>query len=172
VLTVGSLQPRKNLPVLFRGWQQLQSFAADIDLVVVGSARGNFAPLSDDSSANHVRYLGYVEDAQLPALYAGALCVVIPSEYEGFGLPVLEAMACGAPVIAASGSALEEVAGDAAMLVDARDPAALADALETLLLDSELRKILGARGRAHAARYTWEQTACETWNVLESAAHD
>jgi len=113
---------------------------------------------------------GYVPDADLPALLSGALAFVFPSLYEGFGLPVLEAMACGTPVICSNTSSLPEVAGDAALLVDPREPEALAQAMLRLLRDKELRGELSARGLEQARRFSWRRCAQETLAVLEEAA--
>jgi glycosyltransferase involved in cell wall biosynthesis len=116
--------------------------------------------------ADRVRFTGYVDDGDLPALLSGALAFVLPSLYEGFGMPVLEAMACGAPVLASNTSALPEVAGDAALLVDPTDTAAIAAGLARLATDAGLRAELRARGLARAAQFTWERCAEETLVVL------
>ena len=110
-------------------------------------------------------------EADLPALYSAATAFVFPSLYEGFGLPVLEAMACGTPVICSNTSSLPEVAGAAALLVDPLDTAALADALRHVLTDGDLRADLRRRGLAQAARFTWTQTAAATLAVYRQEAH-
>jgi glycosyltransferase involved in cell wall biosynthesis len=115
-----------------------------------------------------VVFTGYVPPGDLPALYAGAACFVFPSVYEGFGLPVLEAMAAGAPVVASRVGAIPEVAGDAALLVDAAQPAALAEAIEAVLADRGLRAQLVERGRARARAFSWEATARRTLAVYEA----
>ena len=171
VLTVGSVQPRKNLGLLFRAWNELDSLTDELDLVVVGGPRGNFAQARFDPPRG-VRWLGYVDDEVLPRLYSGALSVVVPSMYEGFGLTVLEAMACAAPVIAATGSAMDEVVGDAALLVNPRDSHEIAAAIRQLVLDSCLRADLRARGLERAVHYSWAQTARQTWKVLEDVVND
>jgi glycosyltransferase involved in cell wall biosynthesis len=116
-----------------------------------------------------VRFVGAASDADLPALYGGALAFVFPSLWEGFGLPVLEAMASGAPVLASNRGALPEVTGGAALLVDPA-PAPLADALERLLAEPALRERLRAAGLARAAAFSWERTARETLAVYRAAA--
>jgi glycosyltransferase involved in cell wall biosynthesis len=119
--------------------------------------------------AERVRFAGYIADDDLPALLSGALGFVFPSLYEGFGMPLLEAMACGAPVLTSTTSALPEVAGDAALLVDPADTAAIAAGLARLASDTALRADLRARGLARAAQFTWERCAEETLAVLAEA---
>jgi glycosyltransferase involved in cell wall biosynthesis len=154
VLAVGTLEPRKNLAVAQQAAQRLE-----VELRVVG-ARG-WGGVEVDG------WLGRVSDDELAALYRGARCLVYPSLYEGFGIPVLEAMACGTPVVTAAGGATEEVAGGAAVLVDARDPAAVATGIE----EAEARRDeLRGRGLERATRFTWERVAAETRAVYEDAA--
>ncbi|MDX6664459.1 MAG: hypothetical protein QOG68_665 [Solirubrobacteraceae bacterium] len=148
VLTVASLTARKNLAALGETARRL---AADgIELLAAGGGRPQFQ--AEDAP---IRRLGHVPDDELPALYAGALAVVLPSLYEGFGLPCLEAMASGTPVVAADRGALPETCGDAALLVDPADQAAIAGAVQAAIGDATLRE----RGIAHAAGYSWERTA-------------
>ena len=120
------------------------------------------------SLKDRVRFIGPVQDADLPALYGGAELFVFPSEYEGFGLPVLEAMACGAPVVCSNRSSLPEVAGDAALLCDPHDVESLARAIERTLTDRDLRSTLQQRSLARAAQFSWEQTAQQTLQVYQS----
>ena len=147
VLAVGTLEPRKNLARLAEGARR-----AGLELRVVG-ARGWGGVQADGAG---VRWLGHVPDAELAALYRGALCVAYPSLYEGFGLPVLEAMACGAPVVTSRGSATEEVADGAAVLVDPADPASIAAGLEEAI---GRREELARLGRERAAGYSWDRVA-------------
>jgi glycosyltransferase involved in cell wall biosynthesis len=116
-----------------------------------------------------VRLLGYVDDTQLPALYSGAMVFVFPSLYEGFGIPVVEAMACGTPVISSTTTSLPEVCGDAAILVDPEQTEAIAAAMLQLVDDDALRETLQERGLERARQYTWELAAQLTWQVLEQA---
>jgi alpha-1,3-rhamnosyl/mannosyltransferase len=118
-------------------------------------------------------WLGPVLEADLPALYSAATAFVFPSLYEGFGLPVLEAMACGTPVVCSNTSSLPEVAGDpsAALLVDPLDTEALAEALRLVLTNNNLRAELRRRGLARAARFTWQQTAAATLVIYRQEAH-
>ncbi len=178
LLYLGSNKPHKNLVRLVEAWRIVVASgvqAADVPLVIAGAwdARYPEARQRVDTLglADRVLFLGPVADADLPALYAGARAFVFPSLYEGFGLPVLEAMACGAPVICADGSSLPEVAGEAALLVDARDVEALATAIRRVLADADLAGELRRRGVQQAARFSWAQTAQRTLEVYRVLAH-
>jgi glycosyltransferase involved in cell wall biosynthesis len=151
VLTVASRLARKNLAALEPVARRLRE--RGIDLVAAGGIRPQFA--APDEAAGGVRFLGVVPEDLLAGLYAGAEAFVLPSLHEGFGLPVLEAMACGVPVVASDRGALPETCGDAALLVDPTDPAAIAEALDAAMGDEALI----AAGLAHAARFSWERTA-------------
>lgn len=173
LLYVGTVEPRKNLPTLLRAYAALRRRGDSPRLVVAGRlgwlTDGFFKSLRELDLESDVIRLGYVADADLPALYGGAEAFAFPSRYEGFGFPVLEAMACGTPVVCSSASSLPEVAGDAALLHDPNDAAALADALARLVSDRELRAELRARGLTQAARFTWSRAARETRAVYERA---
>jgi glycosyltransferase involved in cell wall biosynthesis len=164
------LQPRKNLSTLFEAWSLLHSRLPDIELAVVGTDRSNFAAPWHGSVPPGVRFLGSVQDAQLPDIYSAAAAVVVPSLYEGFGLTALEGMACGTPAIVASGTALDETVGTAALKVDARSASSIAEGLERIITDDALRSTLQRSGMQHARTYTWERTAEATWRVLQEAA--
>jgi glycosyltransferase involved in cell wall biosynthesis len=152
VLWTGTLEPRKNLPRLLAAFESIDRA---VELVLVGP-RGWKQELK---VGPRVRVLGFVPDADLAALYAGAEVFCFPSLMEGFGFPVLEAMAQGTPVVTSRGTSTEELARDVAIVVDPRDPGAIATALERVLSDRGLRAELAERGRARAAEYTWRRTA-------------
>jgi glycosyltransferase involved in cell wall biosynthesis len=158
VLAVGTLEPRKNLAGAVEAAARI-----GVGLRVVG-ARGWGGV---EARGANVTWLGEVSDDELARQYRGALCVVFPSLYEGFGLPVLEAMACGAPVVTSAGGATEEVAGDAAVLVDPLDPAAIAVGLESAIAR---REELRPRGLERARAFSWDESARLTQAAYEDAA--
>jgi glycosyltransferase involved in cell wall biosynthesis len=158
VLAVGTLEPRKNLARLVEATRR-----AGLELRVVG-ARGWGGVHADGVG---IRWVGEVSDSALAELYRGALCVAYPSLYEGFGLPVLEAMACGAAVVTSRRSATEEVANGAAVLVDPADPASIAAGLEEAI---ERREELARLGRARVGLFSWERVAEETFDVYREVA--
>lgn len=171
VLCVGSLEPRKNLPRLLEAWSQVSGQQNQPKLVLVGTTAAVFASAKLEAPDESVILTGYVPDEMLPALYSGATAFVYPSLYEGFGLTVLEAMACGTPVICSSTTSLPEVAGDAAILVDPNDTAAIGHAIQNLLADEPLRNTLRVRGLARAQEFTWDRAAAQSWEVLSTAAN-
>jgi glycosyltransferase involved in cell wall biosynthesis len=169
LLYVGTLHPRKNLVRLIEAFSALESGA--LKLVVAGQKGWLydriFARVQELGVEQRVIFPGYVADADLPALLSGARVFAFPSLYEGFGFPVLEAMACGVPVVCSDVSSLPEVAGDAALLVDPLDTRAWATALERALTDEELRVELTTRGYVQVERFSWQRAAEATLNVLE-----
>ncbi|MBC7226910.1 MAG: glycosyltransferase family 4 protein [Thermoflexales bacterium] len=171
ILYVGTIEPRKNLTALLEAYAALQARNTQYAtrLVIVGKKgwlyEGFFRRLRELGLEEHVHFTGYVPDEDLPALYSAADLFVFPSLYEGFGLPVLEAMACGVPVVCSNTSSLPEVAGDAALLVDPADVRALAEAMERVLADEALRATLRTRGLERARQFTWEATARRTLEV-------
>ncbi len=171
VLAVGTLEPRKNLERLVAAWGQLpDALRASHDLALVGPRGWDDSDILRTAHEGGAKLLGRVEEDELRALYAGAAVFVYPSLYEGFGLPVLEAMAAGAPVITSNLSSLPEVAGDAALLVDPLDTAAIATGIERVLTDAPLAQRLRAAGRTRAAEFSWKRTAAETLALLRSIA--
>lgn len=152
VLWTGTMEPRKNLPRLLRAFRRLE---ADADLVLVGPRGWN----EEIEAAPRVHVLGFLPAEELRALYAGAAAFCFPSLMEGFGFPVLEAMAQGTPVVTSAGTSTEELARGAGLLVDPREPAEIAKALELVLGDPALAAELAAAGRGRAAEYTWSRSA-------------
>jgi len=170
ILFVGSLEPRKNLKALLEAWR-LGSFDG-ATLAVVGASSPVFQRLQFDSIPKGVRLLGRIEDDLLPPLYSGAAGFIYPSIYEGFGLPPLEALACGCPVAVSDIPALREVCGKTAAYFDPFSPEDLSNKLGWLLqLDSAERASLAEQGLQRAANYRWETAAAETWLILERAAN-
>jgi len=170
-LAVGTVEPRKNLTTLFQAYRSYLDSHPEHDTdppaIVVAGRQGwleesSFRAARESRLTGLARFVGFVDDADLPALYSMATLFVMPSVYEGFGLPVLEAMACGAPVICSDASSLPEVAGDAALLAPPADVAGWATALRRALADDALRADLSARGLRRAARFTWAETARQT----------
>lgn len=174
LLFVGTLEPRKNLPRLLRAFGRFRErFGDGAPLLAVAGNRGW---LSDDLESvarplgSAVRFLGRVADDDLVALYNGAVAHVLVSLYEGFGLPALEAMACGCPTLVAEGSALVEVVGEAGVTVNPLDEVAIAEALARLWEDGGLRARLAAAGPVRAAGYSWRAVARQTEKVYREAA--
>lgn len=175
-LYVGTLQPRKNLARLIQAYHRLnQRQPLTWDLVLAGAGGWESDALrrlvADLHLADRVHFLGYIPDEALSALYYGARFFCFPSLFEGFGLPVLEAQLHGVPVMTANNSALPEIAGDAALLVDPTDVDAIADAMLQLSQDEALRQRLIAAGYENVKRFSWEKAARETLAVLVKVAH-
>jgi glycosyltransferase involved in cell wall biosynthesis len=177
LLSLGSIQPRKNLTRLIEAFQRLRKSRLDDkppQLVIAGK-RGwlddeVFRAAQQDGLNESVKFIGYVPEEDLPALYSGAMCFVYPSYFEGFGLPVLEAMQCGAPVIAGNQTSLPEVAGDAALLFDPFDTRALGEAIARVIDHPDYRAELRVKGLKRAAEFSWIATARLTLKAYESAA--
>ncbi|MEP6570035.1 MAG: glycosyltransferase family 1 protein [Acidobacteriota bacterium] len=177
ILSVGAIQPRKNLGRLVAAFARLRHAKPAVNLPKLVLA-GKCAWLYDETLRaikdlqlnDSVILAGYVPDTDLPALYSGALCFVYPSYFEGFGLPPLEAMQCGVPVIAGDQTSLPEVVGDAGILVDPFDVEALAAAIEKLVTDSDLRAELRVKGLARAKLFSWRETARQTLAIYRKAS--
>ena len=167
LLAVGNVHPRKNLGRLLAAWERLRDAGHDVPpMVWAGLGRWQSGALLDEARAAGVQLPGFVAPAHLPALYRQAEALAYPSLYEGFGLPPLEAMACGTPVLAANTTSLPEAVGDAALAVDPTSVEALADGLARVLFDADLRRDLRARGLARAAGFGWTRTARRLLEVL------
>lgn len=179
VLHIGTLQPRKNLTRLVRAFNEVlkrKPELSDLRLVLAGKkgwlCESLFRRVAELGLQGRVLFPGYVPDGDLPALLSGAACFAFPSLYEGFGFPVLEAQACGVPVICSNAASLPEVAGDGALLVSPHDTAAWAEALMRVLTDEELRAQLTARGFVNVARFSWRRCAEEVMEALEDASRN
>lgn len=178
-LHVGTLEPRKDLPTLFSAWRELRrrwrsAGESDVSLVLCGGFGWKTEELRREMAngleEGWIRHLGYVEDERVAALYRGATVAVLPSIYEGFGLPALEAMSAGVPLVCSDIPVFREVAGEAALYAPPRSPLPWADRLAEVLADGELRAELARRGRRQAARFDWRKTADETARVWRMAA--
>jgi glycosyltransferase involved in cell wall biosynthesis len=163
-LFVGTFEPRKNLPGLMVAFSQLRARLPNAPDLVLAGRRGwlfdeIFRKADDLRLGKSVRWVENVPDADLPAVYNGAAALVLPSFYEGFGFPPLEAMACGIPTIVSNRASLPEVVGDTGLLIDPDQPEELAEALFRAATDAEFRQQSGEAGQARAQQFTWENTA-------------
>lgn len=174
LLAVGTLEPRKNLNFLIKGFDKAQEANPDLHMVLAGRrgwmAQAIFDELERRDLLGKVHITGYVKDRHLPALYRGAAAFIYPSLYEGFGLPPLEAMACGTPVIVSRGSSLPEVVGEAGLYIDPLSVDELAAAIERVNREPELAAELSAKGLEQASLFSWERAARETLDILRDAA--
>lgn len=162
IISVGTVQPRKNYSRLVQALVRIRH-KHDVHLVIVGG-RGwledeFYETIRQTNMSDYVHITGFVDDNDLPALYTGAICMAYPSLYEGFGIPVLEAMACGTPVLTSTTSSLTEVAGDSAILVNPYDVEAIQHGLEQLISDQNLRHTLFQKGLLHVQKFKWEHSA-------------
>jgi glycosyltransferase involved in cell wall biosynthesis len=170
LLTVGNLQPRKNLVRLIEAFGELVTHRHDdIDLVIVGPKRYRAEEVIRAAGpvAARVHFTGYIDDRQLAAAYRCSRVFVLPSLYEGFGLPALEAMAHGVPVACSRAGALPEVCGESAVMFDPLSVPGIAEAIHHLLKDASLRQRLSKAGPAQAAKFSWKKTAEQTLKVYE-----
>ncbi len=166
---IGTHEPRKNLGTLFQAWKQAK--INGYSLIIAGTKGIVFArAITQTGESDSIKWLGYIPDAELPAFYAGAVAVVVPSFYEGFGLTALEAMACGAPVIASNTTAFPEIIGDAALLVDPYSPTKLANAMKNIMENKPLADTLRERGLQRAAQFTWEESAQKTQEIINKVS--
>lgn len=174
VLAVGTVQPRKNYAGLARAMAAVAEYGFPHQLVIAGKpgwlADQVRAEIGATGIRDDVRFLNYVPESDLPALYSGADLVAFPSWFEGFGLPALEAMRCGAPVIVSDRGSLPEIVGDAAIVFDPGTDGELTEAISRVLTDQALRDDLVARGLAHSATFTWQATAEKTLALLAEHA--
>jgi len=167
LLSVGNIHPRKNMERLLAAWEQLPDARQPLPRMVwAGIGRWQAGDLLARAERAGVQTLGFVPPAHLPALYRQAEALAYLSLYEGFGLPPLEAMACGTPVLASNATSLPEAVGNAAVCVDATDLKAITEGLSQVLFDPDLRRTLQARGLARAAQFTWRRSASELLGAL------
>jgi len=169
ILSVGTIEPRKNTDALISAYEALPaSLREEFDLVLAGPM--GWSPASTIERVRRVRYLGYVPETDIAPLTAASTVFAYPSLYEGFGFPVAQAMAAGVPVITSNVSSLPEIAGDAAVLIDPRSLSELRDGLSRLLLSTDLRAQLSARGRARAALFQWQACAEQSLRFFRHVA--
>jgi glycosyltransferase involved in cell wall biosynthesis len=175
ILFVGTLQPRKNIERLVEAYSLLKAqkeTLADIELVIVGKKGWLYEPIlaapKKYGVVNSVKFLDFVPDEDMAELYAHAECFVLPSLYEGFGLPVLEAMKHGAPVATSNVSSLPEAGGDAALYFNPEDAQEIADTMKKILEDKKLRTTMITKGYTQIKKFSWEKTASQTLEVLKS----
>lgn len=172
ILSVGTVQPRKNYARLIKALAALRASGHDVGLVIVGGKGWLEDPIYETirstGMTDYVRMTGFADDADLPALYSQALITALPSLYEGFGIPVLESMACGTPVLTSNVSSLPEVAGDTGIMVNPSDQDAITGALERLITDAALRADLSRRGLERAKTFTWDAAAQQLASVYRS----
>ncbi len=174
LLYVGTIEPRKNLISLLKAYEGLGGDAFPYDLVIVGPmgwmVRDVINRITNSPFKNRIHRIGYIDREDLPALYNLASVFVYPTLYEGFGLPLLEAMACGTPVVTSNTSSLPEIIGDAGLLVSALDVEAIREAIKAIVFDQEYHLKLSQAGRARAAHFSWLQTARKTYDLYRSVA--
>ena len=174
VFWVGDFRPEKNLAFLIQAWSKLRERQPDLPvLVLAGEKRGDFRKIEDEVRKNRLQdgvlFSGFIPDDDLPAVYSGAQVFVFPSLYEGFGLPPLEAMACGTPCVVSNSSSLPEVTGSAALLFNPTSPEAFGDCMVKVLTQPELSESLRQAGLRQAAQFPWKRAAEETLRVYREA---
>jgi len=176
ILSLCSIQPRKNLVRMIEAYSYLHQLRPTVKLpqLVLAGKRGwlddeTFRAAAKSAARRDIKFTGYIKDQDLPALYSGALCFIYPSYFEGFGLPVLEAMQCGVPVLAANRTSLPEVVGDAGLLFDPFNAKAIAEALARVIEDSNYRAELGHRGIERARAFKWTTSARLTLEIYYRA---
>lgn len=171
ILSLGTVQPRKNYGRLVQALANLRQTGHDIGLVIVGG-RGwledsIYETIRTTQMKDFVRFTGFADENDLPALYSGATCFALPSLYEGFGIPILEAMACGTPVVTSNVSSLPEVTGEAGLMVNPYDVDEITESLRRLIVSSDLRADLIQRGFEQARRFTWDQSARHLYDIYQ-----
>jgi alpha-1,3-rhamnosyl/mannosyltransferase len=173
ILTVGTIEPRKNHLALIRAYEALpEKLRSEHGLVIVGKRGWKcgriMQAISRLAADGNLRYLEYIGDADLAQVYRGASLFVYPSLYEGFGLPVLEAMRCRVPVITSNNSSLPEVGGDSAFYVDSQNPSQLARSMERILSDQKLAREMSANGLGQSSKFSWHKAAQKFYEIIDS----
>lgn len=173
ILFCGTMQPRKNISKLVDAYLKLKKeYRVEEKLVIAGGKGWLWEPImkkiEDAGEKDSIKYLGYVDTGDLPALYNGATLLTLPALYEGFGLPPLEAMASGTPVVVSNISSMPEVVGDAGVLVEPSSTESIAEGILKVLMDKNLQMEMSKKGMEQARKFTWEETARKTLEVLES----
>jgi glycosyltransferase involved in cell wall biosynthesis len=170
-LFVGTIEPRKNLRAILGAFALLDAERENVNLVVVGNigwkTKDIMSLLKAHRYRSRIHFTGYVDDARLSFIYRNAFCLLYPSLYEGFGFPVLEAMTYGVPVITSNVSSMPEVAGDATLLVDPNDVNGLADAMNNILVNGDMRNIMIFKGYERVRKFSWKQCAEETLGIFK-----
>ncbi|MBN1535642.1 MAG: glycosyltransferase family 4 protein [Anaerolineales bacterium] len=164
LLTVGTNAPHKNLKIIYQAAEKLSAQA--LDFVVVGSDFDRWFNAPQITSSDRIKKLGFLSDAELKAVYQKAVAFIFPSQYEGFGLPPLEAMACGCPVIASNTASVPEICGDAALYFDPDNPAELVEKIMRVINDVNLQSELRGKGISRASHFSWAATSKKTWESL------
>jgi len=163
IFSVGTVQPRKNYARLIQALALVRARGHDVSLVIAGGKGWLedpiYAAIRETNMQEYVHFIGFADEQDLPALYTHAACTAFVSLYEGFGLPILESMGCGTPVVTSRVSSLPEVAGDAALMIDPYDTHAIAESISRILIDDTLRQTLIRRGRERVKQFTWERSA-------------
>ena len=176
LVSLGTIEPRKNLPALVRSFDEIAANHPDLRLAIVGAPGWGSESLDRAIAAAHTRdrivTLGYVAESTRCDLLAGAIALVYPSFYEGFGLPPLEAAQAGVPTVASNAGSLPEVLGDSALLPDPNDEDAIKKALSQIINDEELRATLVARGKERLTKFSWEKTAAELCALYQRVAQE
>jgi glycosyltransferase involved in cell wall biosynthesis len=176
IFTIGSFEPRKNIGTLIRAYVNLPEIVKKKHPLVIGGGKGwlnsDVDTLIASQASDRILRIGYVDEQDLPALYSAAAVFVYPSLYEGFGLPILEAMSCGAPVIASNTSSMPEIGGNAALFFDPADVRQLTAILLEVTGNENLRKELCRKGRERSGQFSWEKTAKETLKIYEALYSD
>ncbi len=170
-LYVGNRKAHKNLRMLLTAYSRSR-VVGHVRLFLTGPASAEISEISRDLGiSKRLTFLGFVPEDRMPALYRGAVALVLPSLYEGFGLPVVESMACGTAVVCSNVSALPEIVGDAGILVQPYDVDSISEGLNRVAEDTELRMNLGAKGVIRSRLFNWDKTAADIWRILTEVSH-